>query len=175
MSALASNPVESNPSRVAENYSALEIVKLTPRWQNGLELFFQALKDNGDTILFFPHSTDGETISQLAHYSGKDLYYLLVEGENILGYGLLRGWDEGYQFPSLGIAIHPLARGTGLGRLLIKFLHAIALRRGANKVRLRVLKNNERAISLYRSFGYIFEDDLNQAEYLVGFKNLGKI
>lgn len=124
--------------------------------------------------MFSPHPSDEKTISQLARYKGRDLYYLLVEAENILGYGLLRGWDEGYQIPSLGIAIHPSARGAGLGEILMSFLHVLASRRGASKVRLRVLKTNEKAIRLYKSFGYVFEDDVKQAEYLIGYKSLAK-
>jgi len=115
-----------------------------------------------------------DSINRITHYKGKDLYYLLVEDEKVLGYGLLRGWDEGYQIPSLGIAIRPSVRCLGLGRILMDFLHLAAYRRGARKVRLRVRKNNEKAIGLYRSFGYVFEEDRKQPNYLIGFKNLEK-
>lgn len=168
MSARALNPSENRNSKGPDNPS-LELVRLSPRWQEGLKLFFQALNENGDAKFFCPHPTDEATISQLAHYVGRDLYSVLVEGETVLGYGLLRGWDEGYQIPSLGVAIHPSARGYGLGKMFIGFLHMLASRRGAAKVRLRVLKNNSRAMRLYERFGYIFEEDRKQAEYLVGF------
>lgn len=170
ISPIASSPAESRIYSDTAN-SSLELVRLSPRWQAGLELFLQALSDNGDAIFFSPHPTDRETISQLARYNGRDLYYLLVEEEKVLGYGLLRGWDEGYQIPSLGIAIHPSARGYGLGRILMNFLHVVAFRRGANKVRLRVLKDNNMAIGLYKGFGYVFEEDSKHAEYLIGFKS----
>lgn len=152
--------------------SSLEIVKFSPRWRGGLKKFFRALSENGDINFFCPHPTDEKTISDLAHYNGRDLYYVIVEEGRVLGYGLLRGWDEGYQVPSLGIAIHPMVRGKELGKILMSFLHVVASRRGADKVRLRVLKNNEKAISFYKRFSYIFEEDSNQAEYLVGFKLL---
>lgn len=173
MSAPALNPSENKNSTGSGNPS-LEIVRLSPRWQEGLKLFFKALSENGDARLFCPHPTDDETISLLAHYVGRDLYYLLVEEENVLGYGLLRGWDEGYQIPSLGIAIHSSARGSGLGKILISFLHILAFRRGATKVRLRVLKNNDKAMCLYESFGYVFEEDIKQPEYLIGFFEIVK-
>src|SRR3989442_13694036 len=118
MSAPALNPSE-NKNSTGTGGPSLELVRLSPRWQEGLRLFFEALRENMDERLFCPHPTDEETISQLAHYVGRDLYYVLVEEENVLGYGLLRGWDEGYQIPSLGIAIHTSARGYGLGRILI--------------------------------------------------------
>jgi len=44
---------------------------------------------------------------------------------------MLRGWDEGYETPSLGIAVHPDARGLGLARTFMGFLHAAASFQGA--------------------------------------------
>ncbi len=171
MSAPALKPAEDSPCMGADS-SSMELVRLTSAWQEGLMLFLRDLKDAGDEIFFAPHSTDAPSIAQIACHNGKDLYYLIVEGKKVLGYGLLRGWDEGYAIPSLGIAIHPSARGTGLGKLFMDFLHMQAFRRGATKVRLRVHKKNDTAISLYKSLGYFFEEDAKQAEFLVGFKNL---
>lgn len=168
----ALSPAENKAAACAE-YPSMELVRLSPYWQKGLKLFLQDLKDGGDEIFFSPHATDDISISKISNHNGKDLYYLIVEGKRVLGYGLLRGWDEGYTIPSLGVAIHPSARGIGLGKLFMDFLHMLALRRGANKVRLRVNRKNERAIGLYKSLGYAFEDDVKQTEYFVGFKNLG--
>lgn len=173
MSAPQLNPSENKNFKCTHNPS-LELVRLSPRWQESLKQFFQALRENGDAGFFCPHPTDDKTISQLAHYIGRDLYYVLVEDENVLGYGLLRGWDEGYQIPSLGLAIHPSARGHGLGKIFISFLHMLASRRGATKVRLRVLKNNKKAMRLYERFGYVFEEDSKQPEYWVGYYDVVK-
>lgn len=155
-----------------DDWLVLECVKLTPKWTERLMEFLQALEISGDAHFFFPHPATEEVINKLAGHRGRDLYYLLIEGENILGYGLLRGWDEGYEVPSLGIAIHPAARGRKLGEVLMRFLHALAIQRDAKKIRLRVRKENDAAIRLYKKFGYIFEDERNQDEYLTGFKSL---
>lgn len=151
---------------------ALEIVRLSPGWEKGLQSFLLALTGSEGTRFFYPHQLDEKTIRQLTHYAGEDLYYLLVEGDNVLGYGLLRGWDEGYQIPSLGIAVHPLARGYGLGKLLMEFLHVAAFRKGASKVRLRVHKENENALNMYKGYDYVFVEDNNKPELLVGHKTL---
>ena len=79
---------------------------------------------------------------------------------------LLRGWDEGYSVPSLGIAIHPVARGQGLGTLMMEYLHFLARQRGAITVRLRVHVENLRAIQLYQALGYAFVTEGD--EYIVG-------
>lgn len=150
--------------------AVLEFVTLTPAWAKRLVLFLQALEENGDEHFFSPHPTTYAAIDALARDADKDLYCLLVEGESVLGYGLLRGWDEGYEIPSLGIAIHPSARGLGLGKLVMHFLHVSASRRGAMKVRLRVRKNNRIAVKLYEDLGYVLEEDKD--DYLIGFKSL---
>ncbi len=137
------------------------------------KIISSGLERERGSVFFYPHPADDITIDRIANYKGKDLYYLLVEDEKILGYGILRGWDEGYQTPSLGIAISPCVRGSGLGTLLMNFLHVAASRRGSRKVRLRVLKNNKKAISLYKNSGYVFKKDIKQPDYLVGFKILG--
>lgn len=154
------------------SYSFLEIVKLTPHWQDGLQEFFFDLKIVGDDKFFSPHPTDRDSISSIATVSGMDMYYLLIDQEKVLGYGLLRGWDEGYKIPSLGLAIHPSLRGKGFGRMLMDFLHILASHRGADKVRLRVHAGNEKALKLYKALGYTFAVDDMQQGFLIGFKNL---
>lgn len=154
------------------SYPSLEVVRLAQEWQDGLWQFFQDLKAGGDDVFFSPHPADADTIRRIAAHDGKDLYYLLVEQGNILGYGMLRGWDEGFQIPSLGLAIHPSARGVGLGKMLMNVLHRLAYIRGADKVRLRVHANNEKALKLYEMLGYAFEEDSSQHGLLVGFKHI---
>ena len=81
---------------------------------------------------------------------------MLVEGGQVLSYGMLRGWDEGYEIPSLGILVRADVRGAGLGDLTMRLLHLAARRRGARRIRLTVYERNHRAISLYVSLGYKF-------------------
>jgi ribosomal-protein-alanine N-acetyltransferase len=84
----------------------------------------------------------------------------------------LRGWDEGYEIPSLGIAIHPDARSKGLGTTFMHFLHTAAQRKGSNRIRLRVHKENREAIAMYERFDYSFAQDLSDDKYLIGIKPL---
>lgn len=156
-----------------EKFSSIELIKLSCVWEGKLKIFLNDLGDQKDGSFFSPHPIDETSINQIVNVTGKDLYYLLVDKEEILGYGLLRGWDEGYHIPSLGIAIHPSARNIGLGRVFMFFLHSLAFQRGAAKVRLRVHQDNDKAIKLYKSLGYVFEIDKEQAFYLIGLKNIG--
>jgi ribosomal protein S18 acetylase RimI-like enzyme len=156
---------------VRQKYNgALEFRRLNIAFEQPLLRFLQALVDAGDTAHFQPHAFTPEYVATLVRYAGDDLYYLLVEGDGILSYGMLRGWDEGFSIPSLGIAVHPSARGQGLGRLMMNFLHAAARRRNSSTVRLRVAVENETAAALYESMGYRFTQV--EGRFKVGFLEL---
>jgi len=146
----------------------LECRRLTSEYKGPMMEFLHALEESGDAKLFHPHPFDEEAIDKVAQCEGKDLYYILVEGNSVIGYAMLRGWDEGYEIPSLGIAIHPTARKVGLGQLLMSFLHVAARRQGATKVRLRVYAHNTKAIQLYKKLGYEFQPATEDG-YLVGY------
>ena len=139
-----------------------------PRDQDAPQLstFFSSISADGDDVLFHPHPLTVGEARRICTYTGQDLYYIIAENLDILGYGMLRGWDAGYTVPSLGIAIKHCARGTGLGALLMLFLHAAARRRGAQEVMLKVCKSNVTARKMYEKLGYKLVDA--EGEYLVG-------
>jgi GNAT superfamily N-acetyltransferase len=137
-----------------------------------LALFFQDLTAQGDQRWFHPHPFTAAQAERLATYQGQDLYYVATRGEDVTAYGLLRGWDEGYQVPSLGIAVHSAWRGRGLAYAFMLFLHAAARERGAPRIRLKVYPENRAARQLYETLGYQFEAG-NDGQ-LVGLCPLGK-
>ncbi len=150
---------------------ALEFRKVGPVFQRALEGFFVDLEESGIGRFFHPHPLSSTEAQRLSEYAGLDLYYVAVIGSRVLGYGFLRGWEEGYSIPSLGIAVHPSAQGCGLGRAFMQFLHLAAWQRGANKVRLKVYPNNAPALHLYASLGYSFQPVQEQGQ-LVGVVDL---
>lgn len=143
---------------------------LAPEWRAPLKAFLEALERSGDQLRFQPHPFTDEAVERLAAHRGKDFYCVMVDAGRVLAYGMLRGWDEGYEVPSLGIAVHPDARKEGLGRAMMQFLHETARNRGARRVRLRVIEDNAAAIALYEQVGYRFEG--KEERYLVGYLEL---
>ena len=146
-----------------------EVVPIGPELETALTIFFQHI-DEDVSKHFHPHPLTADEARRIARYQGRDVYKALVENGRIVGYGMLRGWDAGYDVPSLGIAILPDRRGLGLGCYLMHVLHEAARNRGATKVRLKVYPDNASALSLYRSLGYQF--DQMEAGQLVGFLDL---
>ena len=77
--------------------------------------------------------------------------FVLQREEQIAGYAILSlAADEAHV---LNICIHPEQRCRGLGRKLMQFLFAEALRRGARDLFLEVRPSNLAAIRLYQSLG----------------------
>ena len=79
---------------------------------------------------------------------------LLDEQDQCLGFGQYWMTDAGTAH--LGrIIVSPLARGRGLGRLLMQALSAQALREdGIQRLTLRVYRDNTAAAALYRDLGF---------------------
>ncbi|ANV86372.1 GNAT family N-acetyltransferase [Picosynechococcus sp. PCC 7117] len=150
-----------------KNSSELECRILDRQWEPQLVSLFKTIEENGDSLIFHPHPFTEEYAKKLCKYIGQDLYYILVRHGTILGYGMLRGWDEGYTVPSLGVYIHPAYRKKGLGKLMMFFLHAAARTKGANQIRLKVYADNNPALNLYKALKYKFKEREN--EQLVGF------
>jgi ribosomal protein S18 acetylase RimI-like enzyme len=138
---------------------AIELRRLTPEWKDSLAEFFSSLKQSGADRQFHPHPFTAAEAERRAGYDGLDLYYICVAGEQILAYAMLRGWDEGYSVPSLGIAVESSARGCGIGELMMTLLHVAARRRGALKIRLKVYRDNAAALRLYEKMGYRFDGE----------------
>lgn len=154
---------------------ALEIVRLSHATTEGLLELLQAIEKEGESRWFEPHPFTREHLHSLCEPRKLDLYYVAAVGNTVLAYGLLRGWDEGYEVPSLGIAVRPGCRGMGLGPVMMEFLHGAARLRGSERVRLRVSDDNRVAIALYRRMGYRFEEldeQIVSGRPVVGFKEL---
>jgi ribosomal protein S18 acetylase RimI-like enzyme len=141
-----------------------------PGDEAGLAALFSALVAAGEDRLFHPHPLTRAaartvcghraTASAAAH----DEYHLAIaeppiggrpsRPPQVVGYGMLRGWVEGFAVPSLGIAVHPGHRGRGVARGLVAHLHRVAAARGAATVRLKVYRHNAAAVRLYECLGY---------------------
>jgi ribosomal-protein-alanine N-acetyltransferase len=103
---------------------------------------------------FHPHPLTAEEGERLVAYGGRDVYAILAADGELVVYGILRGWDEGFSVPSLGVAVHPRHQGRGHGRVMTRWLEEQARLRGAKRLRLRVHAENVVARRLYESLGY---------------------
>ena len=123
---------------------------------------------NNDEKYFKPHKFNYLTL--IKNVFNKDVFIIQLIENDIVGYGMLRGWEEGYNIPILGIMIDKEHRGMGLSKSLMDNLHWIAKLMGSKKVMLKVFKNNDIAVNLYKKCNYEFSEYDNKL--LVGYKTI---
>lgn len=146
-------------------WSDLKLLRITPADAECVGGFFRELSQDSEACSFFhPHPFSPVEAVKISSYTGLDYYAAVMQGGRMVGYGMLRGWDEGYTIPSLGIVVSSFSRGLGLGRLMMEYLHAVARTRNVRSIMLKVYKRNEAAVSLYRGLGYVLSD-LNDQEW----------
>src|SRR5439155_5618322 len=112
---------------------------------------------------FHPHPLTQAFADELCgNVSGRrDRYFVLWYRGRVAGYGLLRGWDEGFAIPSFGACTHPALRNAGIGQALLAYAIAEARGAGAEKMRLTVYERNTRALHIYQRFGFAFQSHSN--------------
>ena len=146
--------------------TTLIIERLAPGDAGRLGDFFEAVAADADRF-FHPHPLTRAHADDLCARVGscRDRYFAALWRGRVAGYSLLRGWDEGYAVPSVGVCVHPGLRNSGVGHILMA--HAIEQSRaaGAPRIRLTVYKENERGVHLWRKFGFAFSEK-NDREYV---------
>lgn len=145
----------------------MEIRHLTYDFIDALLCF--AERNNAELYYFRPHPWTREAISHIITNAKQDLYFVVVHDGIIIGYGLLRGVDEGYKNFSLGIAVDKEYYGIGLAKMFMSFLELQAMLLGHSTIRLRAFNDNGRAYTFYKNLGYEY---VCYGDYVVGTKKL---
>jgi perosamine synthetase len=148
------------PQPASSSDDRFVLVRLSVDCLQAFARFLKSLDTNGDTEFFHPHAFDAAAARSVTarSESGNDEYWLAMRGDDVVAYGMLRGWDEGFDVPSLGLAVAPAHRGQGFAREMMKHLHDRARQRGATHIRLKVDRRNLSARCLYESLGYHLDD-----------------
>jgi ribosomal protein S18 acetylase RimI-like enzyme len=121
---------------------------------NDLVRFFEANNRPEITIHFHPFPLNETSARDIALTPRLDHYYAAWRQDQIVGFGMLRGWDEGYETPSFGVLVDYRCHGQGIGRCLLEFGLQVARRRGCRQVRLSVNASNPAAVHLYQTMGF---------------------
>jgi len=77
--------------------------------------------------------------------------------EDWVGFFMLRGWDAGYERPSLGLMVDEGHAGKGLGTLCLQAAMTECRLMGISSCMLKVAPENRRARGIYEKAGFIFE------------------
>lgn len=148
-----------NARRRRSNDQSLAITEIKPRDGQELALFFQQNDTPMVTHAFNPFPLTDESARRIACNREQDRFYIARFHRELVGFGMLRGFQAGYALPSLGILIGVPYQGRGFGRRLIEEVVRATSMLGCDGVRLSVYNWNRRAIRLYESLGFVAEAD----------------
>lgn len=132
----------------------IEIRPVTATDCEGLAAFFEQNNLPVVTRHFRPFPLTAEVAQEITGTSHRDQFYAAFVGQKIVGFTMLRGWDEGFDIPSFGVCVDLRHQGQGLGKRITKFAIAEAERLGCRSLRLTVYGSNERAFRLYQELGF---------------------
>jgi ribosomal protein S18 acetylase RimI-like enzyme len=125
-----------------------------PEHVGALIALFESNAGSAVTSSFDPFPLTEQEGRRIALEPRRDLYYVAVRADRLVGMSMLRGFDEGYAIPSFGIFVDYRANGQGVGRALTSWTIEAARRCGCKAVRLSVYASNTVARGLYTSLGF---------------------
>lgn len=103
---------------------------------------------------FTPFSFDPDTINGMLARQLEDVFMGIYLRDELAGFFMLRGWDEGYEAPSYGVLIDERFSGYGLTRLSLKMAKSICKLRRAPRLILKVHPDNLVAKTLFEEAGF---------------------
>lgn len=151
------------------NLLTLEIKNLTTDHSKELSELLQSA-DKDYTQYFIPFTFDFETILKILTNAVKDQYYGIFAKNTLVGFYMLRGFDDGYVIPSYGVWIAKDYSSKGISKLTLQ--HAISFCKINNikKLILKVHPENIIAKNIYESFGFINDGVDKRIGHLIYYK-----
>ena len=153
------------------NKIPLEIIILNKTYaKDVLDLFLRTKKEYSK--YFIPFEFNLNIIESFFGNAKKDLFFGLFVDKKMIGFYMLRGFDEGFKVPSYGVFIDENYSGKGLGQLTL--FHAISQCKILNvkKLLLKVHPDNLSAKHIYEKNGFIIEGVDPKNDNLIMFKDL---
>ncbi len=124
------------------------------------------------TKYFTPFSLKEDSIKKIINEAIKDKYFGIFVVDHLVGFYMLRGFDEGYEIPSYGVWISEKYSGLGLSKLTLQHAISFCKTNSIKKIMLKVHPENTIARNIYESFGFINEGVDKKNSNLIYYKNL---
>lgn len=103
---------------------------------------------------FSPFAFEDESIAQVLARCEKDLPMGIEWQNRLIGFFMLRGWDEGFDVPSYGVLIEEQFSNYGFASLSLNIAKAVARLRGAPSLMLKVHPDNFAAKELFEKASF---------------------
>ncbi|MGH9903816.1 MAG: GNAT family N-acetyltransferase [Pyrinomonadaceae bacterium] len=104
---------------------------------------------------FYPFSFDEAALAKILGEQGRDVYMGVYWRGRMVGFFMLRGWNEGFDVPAFGILIDERHRGSGLEMVSLDAAKTICRLRGAGRMMLKMHPDNFSARGVARKIGFV--------------------
>lgn len=104
--------------------------------------------------LFTAFDLNTDTINSILSKAVNDKYFGIFLSNKIVGFYMLRGFDDGFDIPSYGVIISSDYSNKGLSRLTLYHAFTFCKINGIKKIMLKVHPENTYAKNLYESVGF---------------------
>ena len=116
---------------------------------------------------FIPFSFEDYSIKKIINDAVNDKYFGIFINDELAGFYMLRGFDEGYEVPSYGVWISDKDSGLGLSKLTLQHAITFCKLNGIKKIMLKVHPDNTIAKNIYENFGFVQDGfDNNNGNYI---------
>lgn len=104
---------------------------------------------------FHPFGYDEASLADALARQGRDVFTGLFWDEQIIGFFMLRGWNEGYEVPAFGILIDEQYRGYGLEMAALDTAKVICRLRNVSRLMIKMHPDNISAKAVARKTGFV--------------------
>ena len=105
---------------------------------------------------FTPFDFSLSTIQFILDQTKNDHFYGIKVNDELVGFFMLRGLDQGYKIPAFGLWVAEKYQSMGLSKLAIHYCCSICRINNINKIMLKVYPDNLKARQLYEKMGFVF-------------------
>jgi len=134
-------------------YKNVEIKELQSGQASALSALILNAPENY-TKYFTPFSFEEDSIKKIINNAVKDKFFGIFINDDLAGFYMLRGFDEGYDVPSYGIWISDKYSGLGLSKLTLQHAITFCKLNGIKKIMLKVHPENTIAKNIYENVGF---------------------
>jgi len=151
----------------------VEIKELTPGFAKALAN--KLSQEKKDYLKYFtPFEFSLTSIENILKKTKLDKYFGLFVNNDLAGFYMLRGLDDGFEIPSYGVWISSEYSNSGLSKLTLYHAFAFCKLNGIKTLMLKVHPDNLVAKKLYESLGFNKTGfDEKNGNYIYN-KNLGQ-
>lgn len=120
---------------------------------------------------FIPFDFNYKTIFSVLKKAKSDQYFGIFIEDQLIGFYMLRGFDEGYKIPAYGVWISQRYSRLSFAKLTLSHAFSFCKLNKINQIMLKVHPDNIHAKRIYENYGFI-KTGIDSKKYYIYIKNL---